>query len=413
MFQVDKNYWLVIAPYVYCCIKGKKALLYNTKNWEYLEVENENVIGLLRQLHKRDNLGAVFCEGKMLTELCYSNFISDFVLKEMGGVIDVASFPDKPIQMMPILNLQCDVDKLQQIEDRGIGEDILFNLLEINVFLYNVCDHHCLYCSKYSQQNLCCRVAETETSQVLDISALKSIIAQIRYGVVGRLNLFGGNIWKYPNYNDTPFLLSGFKGQIHIWSHYADFVGNKILDSDFFYDVIVPFPMEEELLRNCIFLLGDLQIKIHFYVTQIDEYAKAEEIVHKYAINDYSIHSTYVGCNLDYFEKYVYMDKGDILQSQYSMSQIFAHQKMNSHFFGSLSISVNGDVYANLNSLVLGNIYKDSLIDIVNKEMLDNTAWRKIRNDYPCCDCIYQWLCPSPSNYELAIGKPNLCHVKP
>ena len=53
MFQVDKNYWLVIAPYVYCCIKGKKALLYNTKNWEYLEVENENVIGLLRQLHKR------------------------------------------------------------------------------------------------------------------------------------------------------------------------------------------------------------------------------------------------------------------------------------------------------------------------------------------------------------------------
>ena len=83
-------------------------------------MENENVIGLLRQLHKRDNLGAVFCEGKMLTELCYSNFISGFVLKEMGGVIDVASFPDKPIQMMPILNLQCDVDKLQQIEDRCI-----------------------------------------------------------------------------------------------------------------------------------------------------------------------------------------------------------------------------------------------------------------------------------------------------
>ena len=80
MFQVDKNYWLVIAPYVYCCIKGKKALLYNTKNWEDLEVENENVIGLLRQLHKRDNLGAVFCEGKMLTELCYSNFISFFIM---------------------------------------------------------------------------------------------------------------------------------------------------------------------------------------------------------------------------------------------------------------------------------------------------------------------------------------------
>lgn len=28
------------------------------------------------------------------------------------------------------------------------------------------------------------------------------------------------------------------------------------------------------------------------------------------------------------------------------------------------------------------------------------------------CDCIYQWLCPSPSNYELVIGQPNLCHIK-
>lgn len=97
--------------------------------------------------------------------------------------------------------------------------------------------------------------------------------------------------------------------------------------------MIVPFPMEEELLRNCIFLLGDLQIKIHFYVTQIDEYAKAEEIVHKYAINDYSIHSTYVGCNLDYFEKYVYMDKGDILQSQYSNEPNFCSSKNEFTFF--------------------------------------------------------------------------------
>lgn len=74
--------------------------------------------------------------------------------------------------------------------------------------------------------------------------------------------------------------------------------------------MIVPFPMEEELLQNCIFLLGDLQIKIHFYVTQIDEYAKAEEIVHKYAINDYSIHSTYVGCNLDYLKNMFIWIKG-------------------------------------------------------------------------------------------------------
>jgi hypothetical protein len=35
-----------------------------------------------------------------------------------------------------------------------------------------------------------------------------------------------------------------------------------------------------------------------------------------------------------------------------------------------------------------------------------------IRNQTPCDDCVYQWLCPSPSDYEIAISRPNLCHVK-
>jgi len=25
---------------------------------------------------------------------------------------------------------------------------------------------------------------------------------------------------------------------------------------------------------------------------------------------------------------------------------------------------------------------------------------------------VYQWLCPPPSNYEIAIERPNLCHIK-
>lgn len=41
-----------------------------------------------------------------------------------------------------------------------------------------------------------------------------------------------------------------------------------------------------------------------------------------------------------------------------------------------------------------------------------NTAWRRIREEEPCNLCLYQYLCPSPSNYEAVIGKTNLCHVK-
>lgn len=42
----------------------------------------------------------------------------------------------------------------------------------------------------------------------------------------------------------------------------------------------------------------------------------------------------------------------------------------------------------------------------------EGKSWFNIRNQPPCNSCIYQWLCPPPSNYEIAIGRPNLCHVK-
>lgn len=49
---------------------------------------------------------------------------------------------------------------------------------------------------------------------------------------------------------------------------------------------------------------------------------------------------------------------------------------------------------------------------MIYREMIEGHSWLRIRNQEPCCSCIYQWFCPSPSNYELAIGRSNLCHIK-
>jgi pseudo-rSAM protein len=71
----------------------------------------------------------------------------------------------------------------------------------------------------------------------------------------------------------------------------------------------------------------------------------------------------------------------------------------------------DGYVYANVNDLHLG-IINDSPYSLVYREFIDGKSWLNIRKQAPCADCIYQWLCPSPSNYETVIGKPNLCHIK-
>ena len=72
----------------------------------------------------------------------------------------------------------------------------------------------------------------------------------------------------------------------------------------------------------------------------------------------------------------------------------------------------NGDAYANPNHPVLGNIYTDSINEIVYNEVELGKSWFRIRDQEPCNECVFQWLCPPPSNYEIEIGRPNLCHVK-
>jgi pseudo-rSAM protein len=97
----------------------------------------------------------------------------------------------------------------------------------------------------------------------------------------------------------------------------------------------------------------------------------------------------------------------------YRYNKVFCNQKLNSNYFGKLYILPDGSVKANMNTAILGSIYQNSLLEVVEKELIKNTAWRVVRILKPCNQCLYQYLCPPPSNYETVVEKPNLCHVEP
>ena len=86
------------------------------------------------------------------------------------------------------------------------------------------------------------------------------------------------------------------------------------------------------------------------------------------------------------------------------------HQKLNIQDFGKLTVMADGQIYANVNHEAIGNI-KDTPHAIVYREITEGHSWLRIRDNKPCCECIYQWLCPTPSHYEDVIGKQNLCNI--
>ena len=71
----------------------------------------------------------------------------------------------------------------------------------------------------------------------------------------------------------------------------------------------------------------------------------------------------------------------------------------------------DGLVFANQNFASIGTIDMP-VTELLYKELFHGTSWRRIRDKEPCIECIYQYLCPSPSNYEIAIGQSNLCHME-
>lgn len=157
--------------------------------------------------------------------------------------------------------------------------------------------------------------------------------------------------------------------------------------------------------------ITDKQSKLHFIVEDEQQYNDSARLINEYNIKEYSIHPYYTGENIHFFEDNIFLNKEDIFYKALQMREIFRNQKLNSNSFGTLYVLPDGTVKANMNTAVLGNIAEDDILDIIYKELIENTAWRTIRNSHPCDQCIYQFMCPAPSNYERAIGKNNLCHI--
>jgi pseudo-rSAM protein len=271
---------------------------------------------------------------------------------------------------------------------------------------------NCQYCAEYFKQNVCC-IKCNENNDILNREVLSNIISQIKNAPIGKINILGGNILQLPYLNDLQEILNEFAEQVHLWIHYENIAQNEININSFKIIIPVTFPVNKSAISKCVEKMENQVHEYRFFISNTNEYKITESIIEKYDIKSYNICPFYTQENFDFFKENIFINREDIFSEKIPFRRIFAHQKLNTNLFGSLTIVSNGNAHANVHSSVLGNIKTDSILNLIDKEMKINTAWRKIRNKKPCVDCLYQYICPSPSNYETVIGKPNLCHVQP
>jgi pseudo-rSAM protein len=127
---------------------------------------------------------------------------------------------------------------------------------------------------------------------------------------------------------------------------------------------------------------------------------------------DYSYKPYYTGSNTDFFKKHVFIKEEDILSEIITQSEIIKSTSINRFYWGGLTILSDGTVYSNMNDDQLGNIFDNSIKELIHNELKRDNGWRIVRKTVsPCKNCIYSALCPPISNYEFIFKKFDLCNV--
>ena len=405
-----KKYWFFLESYIYVNIKSSVVLLYDTHSGRTINVESVVAVQMVNKIYEDKNLGCIELKQSDLMIPAAYDFVNRIVMNGMGKLLNQGEHPIKPVILLPILSLNFDVEKFKDKEnaDLFIARDISKYLLDVNIILNSSCQQKCLQCRNYYKQFLCC--IKDFSQNDLPNDSLINLLHQINYFPVRTINITGGNIYQYNSLDVFMVSKNKKKKAFNFYVHYLNYEENDSIDSQSIH-LIINMPVNISILRHVHSLTKEKDVKYHLIVEDEEQYIELESLMAEMEIDNFEVHPYYNGQNTQFFEDNVYLSKDDIFASTISMREIFRNQKLNANFFGSLYILPNGEIKANLNKETIGHIGVDRIIDVIHREMMQNTAWRQIRSSEPCKSCLYQYLCPPLSNYEIVINKQNLCHV--
>lgn len=405
--------WLYIEPFVFISEDEEKYFFYNTQIKKGKVVDKNNAVNkIVKHLQQPENMYSIQIRVKDLEDDHLYDFIQLIQDGGYGDIIDGESL--KPIIMPPLLNLQKSVKRMKK-NSIPIGDNILSYLHEVTIYLNGTCKHNCHGCREMFKQVPCC----TKSDHVLDFTLLKNFLLSIPYSRAA-INITGGDPFQYPeliplmdilgrmvsiqtfivNYRNVPDDLD----KLYIFTN--DSFRLKIIANDFDnIDYIIA--LADKLKR------GNIHQIWQFNITSELEYEKAE-LLNKQLIQrniETSIKPFYNGENNEFFDDNILISQDDLLSLELDRQEVFALQAINTHDFGKITLLSDGNIYANLNRNPIGTI-QEPIWNILSEELEKGTSWRSTRYDIkPCSQCCFRLICPSPSNYELVFGKPNLCHL--
>lgn len=370
---------LIIYPSTFIWKDNRQVVMYNSQSHMlYYFLCNEITEYYCDHLLDMTNLYVIEIEESHITNGNLIDWLHNIEQLKMGYVDEIQETKTFIVSFPPLLNLQSDIDRIEAAEDRDVGEYAAQNWNEFSIYLGGE--------SKFP--NLHKQIPyPVDDSSILPFYDLQAFLSSSDNSYLNTINIIG-NPFSYPYKAELMDLLYSIpvKKNFYLTASTACRFIKEIQQIDLpNYELYIYYEQEEASIHH---ILTEKQIPFHwiYLISSEKQYEDLEKLETKYGNEYVEVHPIYTGDNLPFFEENVYLAEEDILQSNYDKQDIFAHQVMNTNFWGRLSVLPDGKVYSNLNHPPLGTL-KDRVYDLIVDEMKSKRAWRWIRDEVsPCKD---------------------------
>ncbi len=407
LVQEGVDYWFYLSPKVYVTSK-ENIFLYHTESGARLEVTERHLKDLLQAVYEPKNLGVVEFPQELWKQEGAHALIEQMLSLHMAGLIPIDREQGKPINFLPILNLQKDVDKAVSMGELSLVVDDLLSYLS----RLTLCLGGGRLCPSYLS-----RVWREQEAHWMSPSLLHSLLEQACYSRLKQVGLYADSLFLHPQIKEILGLLESYEYDYQLWmsaKHYLQHQEQikmclRSMKRSCHLSLLASATELEDLAR-----MSELDAQLlgwHFLLEDEAQYARVEQFTERWGIVQLELVPIYTGDNLPFFEEYIYLSEDDIFSEPIEMRRIFCNQKLNSNDFGALTVLPTGECRVSLNTPTLGDLMQSSLLEILYKELTANTAWRKTRNSGKGQKCFFQYLCPPPSSYEQVIGREDLCRL--
>lgn len=392
--------WLLLKKSLFVDFISEDAVsIYDTESNTFMFTIEKKFIGLIHKFYIPENLGCI--------ELNYAIVSDDFEKAKSLGYIYVVEAAKRPINLLPILNLQSDLQRNGDLKQRIslLGSKLaLISGIRIEVSP--------MISSSSTYYNLEERIAALNQYCMYTMAGGSYQGRRNLYKILERLSITSVSIVDlYCNQNSLKekaeicSILQAIPSYIRINLHMMvdefysiakEFTHIFQLNNNIHLKLYADKYTTNNAITECLFVSHEL----FFFIYSNEDL----ELIDR--INDKNIHICPVVLknNVNWINSCVCLSKKDISTGAYSFNRLFRNMKLNANFFGIIDICVDGGIRVHGAKNILGHLADKnfSLIDVVIKELQQNNSWRRTRDIHPACSkCELRYLCPPLSIFEL------------